>query len=102
VVHVEIRENASVSDCSVCLTMLAVVVVEMQGEISPFWEIWLRSQMEGMVWSARELWYGDVILIDVKDDPSVSVCMLGLTMVAMVVVEIWSEVSHLGKFGGDL
>ena len=36
--------------------------------------------MGGMVWSARELWDGVVTLIDVRDDLSVSACMLGLTM----------------------
>jgi hypothetical protein len=50
VVHVKARGDASVSDCGVCLTMVAVVVVEMQGEISHEWEIWWRSQ--------RWEWYG--------------------------------------------
>jgi len=40
VVHAEVREDASVGDCGVGLTMLAVVVAEMQGEISHQWEIW--------------------------------------------------------------
>ena len=35
VVHIEVRGNASVSDCSLALTILAVVVWEMQGESSP-------------------------------------------------------------------
>src|SRR5277367_3258756 len=47
VVHVEVRGDASVSDCSVGLTMVPVVVVEMQGEISPLREIWWRSQWGG-------------------------------------------------------
>ena len=40
VVHLEVRGDASVGDYSVGLTMLAVVVAEMQGEISHQWEIW--------------------------------------------------------------
>jgi hypothetical protein len=44
VVHVEVKGGASVSGCGFGLTMLAVVVVEMQGEISHQWEIWWRSQ----------------------------------------------------------
>ena len=48
--------------------------------------------MGGMVWNARELWDGVVTLIDVRDDLSVSVCMVGLTMVAMVVVEKGVEI----------
>ena len=51
VVYVEVIDDGSVSDWGVGLTMLAVVVVEMQGEISHLWEIWWRSQR----W---ELWYG--------------------------------------------
>ena len=50
VVHVKVRGDASISDCGVRLTMLAVVVVEMQGEISHQSEIWWRSQ--------RWEWYG--------------------------------------------
>ena len=33
------------------------------------------------------------MLIGVRGDLSVSVCTLGLTMVALVVVEIWGEVT---------
>jgi hypothetical protein len=44
VVQVEVRVDASVSDCCFSLTLLAVVVPEMQGEISHQWEIWWRSQ----------------------------------------------------------
>ena len=44
VVHIEVMGNASVSDCSFGLTIRAVVVWEMQGESSPWWEIWWRSQ----------------------------------------------------------
>jgi len=44
VVQVEVRRGASVSDCGFGLTVLAVVVLEMQGEISHQWEIWQRSQ----------------------------------------------------------
>jgi hypothetical protein len=51
----------------------------------------------GMVWSARELYDGLVTLIGVTGDPSVGVCMLGLPMVGVVVVEIWGEVSQLGE-----
>ena len=51
VVDVEVGDDASVSDCGVGLTMVAVVVVEMHGEIYDQWEIWSRSQ--------RWEWYGD-------------------------------------------
>jgi hypothetical protein len=44
VVHVEVRWDATVGDCGFGLTMVAVVVVEMQGEISRQYEIWWRSQ----------------------------------------------------------
>ena len=49
-VHTEIRGDASVSDWGFGLTMLAVVVLEMGGEVSPLGEIWWRSQ-----WGE---WYG--------------------------------------------
>ena len=51
--------------------------------------------MGGMVWSARELWDGVVTLIDVRGDPPVSGCMLGLTMVAIVVVGMGGEIPPL-------
>jgi hypothetical protein len=35
------------------------------------------------------------MLIEVRMDLFVSVCAVGLTMVALVVVEIWGEVSPL-------
>ena len=44
VVLVEVRGDASVSDCGFGLTVLAVVVVEMQGEISHQWETSWRSR----------------------------------------------------------
>jgi hypothetical protein len=47
--------------------------------------------------STKDRWYGVSTLINVRDDPFVSVCMLGLPMVALVVVEIWGEVSPLGE-----
>ena len=37
------------------------------------------------------------MLIEIREDLSVSVCVLGLTMVALVVVEICSEVSPLRR-----
>jgi hypothetical protein len=55
VVQIEVRSDASVSDCGFALTMLAVVVVEMQGEISHQWEIWWRFQWGecyGVPWSS--------------------------------------------------
>jgi hypothetical protein len=48
------RGDLFVGVCWLGLTVLAVVVVEMQGEISHQWEIWWRSQWGGMLWSARE------------------------------------------------
>ena len=46
--------------------------------------------------------YGLVTFIDVRGDISVGVCSLGLTMASLVVVEIWGEVFHLGRLGGDV
>ena len=37
-----------------------------------------------------------VVLIDVRGDPSVSVCKLGLSRTGVVVVEIWVEVFPVG------
>jgi hypothetical protein len=51
---IKFRGDLFVSVCWLGLTVLAVVVVEMQGEISHQWEIWWRSQWGGMLWSARE------------------------------------------------
>jgi len=47
------------------------------------------------VLSIKELSYDLVVLITVREDLFVSVCMLGLTLVAVVVVEIWGEISPL-------
>jgi len=47
------------------------------------------------VLSIKELSYDLVVLITVREDLFVSVCMLGLTLVAVVVVEIWGEISSL-------
>jgi hypothetical protein len=44
----------------------------------------------------KELSNGVVILIEVREDICVSVSVVGLTMVALVVVEIWGEVSPQG------
>jgi|SRR5271170_6594072 len=44
VVHTEVRGDASVGDCGFGWTILGVVVLEMQGESSPEWEIWWRCQ----------------------------------------------------------
>jgi hypothetical protein len=46
----EIRGDAFFSDCGVGLIMVAVVVVEIWGEIPPLWGILWRSQ--------RAEWYG--------------------------------------------
>jgi hypothetical protein len=50
VVLLEVRGDASLRDCSVGLTMVAVVVVEIWGKILPLWGIWWSSQ--------RGEWYG--------------------------------------------
>jgi len=42
--------------------------------------------------SMKKMSYDFVGLIEVRDDPFVSVCMLGLTLIAVVVVEIWGEI----------
>jgi hypothetical protein len=43
--------------------------------------------------SIKELFYHLVVLIAVSGHLSVGVCMIGLTLVAVVVVEIWGELS---------
>jgi hypothetical protein len=43
--------------------------------------------------SIKEWFYHVVVLIAVGDHLFVSVCMIGLTLVAMLVVEIWGELS---------
>ena len=48
------------------------------------------------VLSAKELSNGVLILIEARGDGCVSVCGLGLTMVALVMVEIWGEISPHG------
>ena len=48
------------------------------------------------VLSAKELCYGVATLIDVRRDPSVSVCMLGLTRIGVVVVEMQGEIPPPG------
>ena len=45
----------------------------------------------GMAWRAREWWYGHVSLIEVGEDTPAGVCVDHLSMVAVVVAEIWGE-----------
>jgi len=45
--------------------------------------------------SIKELSYDFVVLIEVREDLFVSVRMLGFTLAAVVVVEIWGRVSPL-------
>ena len=47
------------------------------------------------VLSIKELSYDLVVLIEVRKGLFVSVCMVGLTLVAVVVVEISGEISTL-------
>ena len=47
--------------------------------------------MGGMVWSARELWYGLVALIEVRRGPPAGFCDLCLRRIAMVVAEMEGE-----------
>jgi hypothetical protein len=49
--------------------------------------------------SIKELSDDLVVPIEVREYLSVCVCMLGLTLVAVVVVEIWGEISRLRIFG---
>ena len=46
----------------------------------------------------RELLNGLVNLIDVSNDASVIVWMLGLARIGVVVVEIWGEIFPVGEF----
>jgi hypothetical protein len=39
----------------------------------------LEISMGGMVWSAREWWYGRVTLLEVREDHPAGVCTIGLT-----------------------
>ena len=50
-------------------------------------------EMQGYLCQAW--WYGIPMLIEVRGDLCVGVWSLGLTIVALVVVEIWGEVSPL-------
>jgi len=45
----------------------------------------------GMVWRARGWWYDHVSLIEVGEDTPASVCVDRLSMVVVVVAEIWGE-----------
>jgi len=47
----------------------------------------------------KGLWYDLVVLIDARGDVFVGVCKVGLTLVGVVVVEIWGESCVTG---GDL
>jgi len=47
---IEVRGDLFVTVCSLGLTMVALVVVEIWGEVSPLWELWWRSP-----WGE---WYG--------------------------------------------
>ena len=47
--------------------------------------------------SSRECWNDIVVHGDATVDASVGVCMLGLTRVAVVVVEMWGEVFPVGE-----
>jgi hypothetical protein len=76
-----------------CLTRISVAVVEIWGEAFPFGEILVEISMGGMVWNARELFYGLATLMNGTSDLSVGVCMLGLTRTAVVVVEMDGELS---------
>jgi len=55
--------------------------------------------MGGMVWSAKESWYGLVTLIEVGYDPLSGVYMLRLTRIRLVVAEIWAVLANEPKFG---
>jgi hypothetical protein len=71
------------------LTWVAVVVVEIWSEISPLGEFGVsRISMGGMVWSAKESWYGLVTLIEVGYDPLTGVYLLGLTRIRLVPVDL--------------
>ena len=50
--------------------------------------------MGGMVWSAKESWYGLVTLKKVGYDPLTGVYMLGLTRIRLVVAEIWAVLAN--------
>jgi hypothetical protein len=62
--------------------------------------------MGGMVWSASELHYGHVTLIEVGYDAPARFCILGLVSLSLVVAEIWGEHSphsvifEIFEFGG--
>jgi hypothetical protein len=59
--------------------------------------------------STKDWCYGIPTLIDVRDDPSVNICVLVWTRIGVVVVEIWGEIpllrgkwcrSHWGEWYG--
>ena len=68
-VLIGVRKDLFVGVYILGLTLVAVVVVEIWDEISPHRGIWWGSQWGGMVWSAKESWYGLVTLIEVVDYP---------------------------------
>jgi len=87
---IEVRRDLFVSVCALGLTLVAVVVVEIWGEIPPTGEF-VEISMGGMIWSAKEGWYGLVTFIEVEYDSHAVFDGLGLVPLALVVAEIWGE-----------
>jgi len=50
----------------------------------------------------QELSYDLVALIEVREDLFVGVCMIGLTLIVLVIVKIWREISLSGEFSRNL
>ena len=78
----------------------------MGGEILPLWGNLVEISMGGMVWSARELHYSHVILIEVGYDAPARFCVLGLVSLSLMAAEIWDEhsphsvICAIFEFGG--
>ena len=51
---IEVRGYLSVSVCALGLTVVALVVVQIWGEVSPLMGDLVEISMGGMVWGARE------------------------------------------------
>jgi hypothetical protein len=51
----------------------------------------VEISMGGMVWSAREWWYGHVALLKVREDRLAGVCSVGLTRFKLWAGKIWGS-----------
>jgi hypothetical protein len=88
---IEVRGHLSVGVCAIDLTMVALVAVEIWGEVSSLWEIWWRSQWGGWyrVPGNPEWSYGHVTLLEVRKDYPAGVFSVDLTRFKLWAGKIW-------------